>query len=394
MLKLKFKNNKRPEIWLVPPSLKIGKDSQCDIVINEEGVDNIHAELLIKDNDVFLKHIASTKCTYVNDMVALEEVLKPEDILRIGHTEMMVYDPLEKRQTQAEESHHPTTIRPAISDWLLKAETQPFTGRLFPIGNVFTIGRDMGCDVTLPVQHVSRKHAQLFMRDNLLFVSDYDSANGTFVNGKRIKEIQLRADDEIKIDQFAFKVVFVGEAAEPEPFQTSIRSIEELDKTVIAKASDIPVKENPQNKNEKKEKRIEVFPGYLHGMSGAIKGKVFELKETGNAVGRMLGHHLSRDDSSVSARHVEIYREGRHWFIKNNGASNGLLVNGRMTAMIRLVDGDEITIGGYELQFQGLGAKPKQLRSYEVKTSRLMDWMLTSVIIFLIVIVAFFALVN
>jgi hypothetical protein len=100
---------------------------------------------------------------------------------------------------------------------------------------------------------------------------------------------------------------------------------------------------------------------FFHGKSSSIKGKVYEVISSGSPIGRMLGHHLSREETSVSARHIEIYKKGRFWSIKNNGAANGLLVNGRMTTRSTLVDGDEVTIGGMNLLFQCEGKSPRSI---------------------------------
>ena len=64
-----------------------------------------------------------------------------------------------------------------------------------------TIGRADDCDVVLKDSTISRKHAELFQdEDGNTFLTDLDSANGTFVNGaKIIGSVQLQSTDIVKI---------------------------------------------------------------------------------------------------------------------------------------------------------------------------------------------------
>lgn len=45
------------------------------------------------------------------------------------------------------------------------------------------------------------------MRDGLLFVTDLGSANGTYLNNRRITESRVRRGDELRFDTLSFSVV-------------------------------------------------------------------------------------------------------------------------------------------------------------------------------------------
>jgi len=66
-------------------------------------------------------------------------------------------------------------------------------GRKFPVyrGTV-TIGRDTGNDIVIPVQQVSRHHAQIHCEQTGCRVLDTESTNGTSVNGESIPPRQPR----------------------------------------------------------------------------------------------------------------------------------------------------------------------------------------------------------
>lgn len=91
--------------------------------------------------------------------------------------------------------------------WKIKAVAGPFVGQEIMIDQDRIIGRDQSVDIVLQGGHVSRRHAQLSVRDNNLWLKDLNSSNGTFVNGARIDEQQLQDNDEFQIDVVRFLVL-------------------------------------------------------------------------------------------------------------------------------------------------------------------------------------------
>jgi pSer/pThr/pTyr-binding forkhead associated (FHA) protein len=70
------------------------------------------------------------------------------------------------------------------------------------------VGR--GQDVGLSIGHrtTSRRHAELFEKAGLLMVRDLGSLNGTFIDGKRIKEAPLPPDAEFTVGPLTFRVQY------------------------------------------------------------------------------------------------------------------------------------------------------------------------------------------
>jgi DNA-binding winged helix-turn-helix (wHTH) protein len=64
--------------------------------------------------------------------------------------------------------------------------------------DVTTLGRSDSCSVVIPLPVISRLHARIEMQHDRYVLFDAGSANGTFVNGKRIDQsVQLSTGDEI-----------------------------------------------------------------------------------------------------------------------------------------------------------------------------------------------------
>ena len=61
-----------------------------------------------------------------------------------------------------------------------------------------SVGRDESSDWVIPHPTVSRKHFELSFKDYVYTIKDLGSANGLFVNGERVKEIELRHGDLIQ----------------------------------------------------------------------------------------------------------------------------------------------------------------------------------------------------
>jgi predicted component of type VI protein secretion system len=80
--------------------------------------------------------------------------------------------------------------------------------------DVVIIGREMGlADLLLPERQVSRRHAKIERTPEGFMLSDLDSKNGTFLNGREVKDPQrLQDGDEIQI-ALCVKIAFVGSDA-------------------------------------------------------------------------------------------------------------------------------------------------------------------------------------
>ena len=66
------------------------------------------------------------------------------------------------------------------------------------------VGRHPQCDLVVPEDSVSRRHAQLEASGGYVVVSDLGSSNGTFVNGQRVQRRSLRNGDRLSFGSVDF----------------------------------------------------------------------------------------------------------------------------------------------------------------------------------------------
>lgn len=86
-------------------------------------------------------------------------------------------------------------------------EVLALTGNIRLAGSML-IGRDYASHIPLPNPQVSRQHAVIVVRaDSKVELRDLGSANGTFVNGRRLtsRPVMLNRDDQINIGPYALK---------------------------------------------------------------------------------------------------------------------------------------------------------------------------------------------
>jgi predicted component of type VI protein secretion system len=92
-------------------------------------------------------------------------------------------------------------------------------GKLLPIGlPQFLIGRDPQCQLRPASQSISKRHCALLQREGRVFVRDFDSTNGTFVNDQPVKgEVELHDGDRLRIGPILFTVHFEAGAPVNKP---------------------------------------------------------------------------------------------------------------------------------------------------------------------------------
>jgi hypothetical protein len=99
----------------------------------------------------------------------------------------------------------------------------------------FIIGRHKQCQLRAGSSKVSKHHCALIVRDEKALVRDFDSVNGTFVNGERVKgERELHNEDCLKIGPLVFLLwLEAGQAASEKPGQRTSPPVPPGDSTIV-----------------------------------------------------------------------------------------------------------------------------------------------------------------
>src|SRR5438105_4091342 len=84
---------------------------------------------------------------------------------------------------------------------------------------ILLLGRHPECDVQIESRKISRRHCCIALVNGCLLVRDLGSTNGIRINGNRVQEGKLRADDELTIGNTRYKVRWETIDGQPPPRQ-------------------------------------------------------------------------------------------------------------------------------------------------------------------------------
>lgn len=250
MLKLRFCNKEHGDVWLVEPAVMVGSDASCQAVLKRDGVQPRHIQIQIKGDQLTLVNLANDKGLLVNGKHVDGQVsIQTGDEVLFAGMNLVIADPKNdiKPATQA-----------VSSGWAIRAKHSALANKVYPITSDTTIGRAPECDLNFSVTHLSRKHAQLYIRNGQFMVKDLGSANGTFVNGNRLEgEARLNAGDELRLDTLSFTVVGPdGDAGDSNDSEKTVMRAAISLPVSPAKAAPAAVKPSPVHHAADKDKKV------------------------------------------------------------------------------------------------------------------------------------------
>jgi len=173
--------------------ITIGRSNACDIVLDTNFASKKHAVIeRKKDGRFFITDNNSTNGTYVNNNLLTGTLqISVSDNIKIGRFAFKLSDYIGKVKELAAA---PQNESQKLRDLLILKET-------------VIIGRSKEADIQILDNLVSRKHARISRTVDKYYVEDLQSANGVFLNGKRIKKkTSFSENDEIRIGLKVFKL--------------------------------------------------------------------------------------------------------------------------------------------------------------------------------------------
>lgn len=213
MLKIRFKNKKYSAVWLVEPSIGIGREKTNQLVVTAPEVADHHLKINVNHEQLELVNLVpDTEVLLNGEALASPHALFPGDVVTLAGVELEVIDPKDEVRTppapKAAAATRATNLRvPKSTGWALKANHPTLQNRVFALRPTNLVGRSSECDIALAAAHLSRRHAELNIVDGVLYVKDLGSANGTFLNGRQVTEARIKRGDELRFDTLSFGVI-------------------------------------------------------------------------------------------------------------------------------------------------------------------------------------------
>jgi len=221
------------------------------------------------------------------------------------------------------------------------------------------IGRDAGCDVVVPRNEVSRRHAELAPTEDGYVVRD-TSSNGVYVNGERIQgSHRLARADVIRVGGEEFR--FYADVLNPTPPSHNIRT-----KEGVVLRSELPAPSLADTLFNQRAVDTPTEPlAALEVLNeGPSKGIRYSIRTPLAQVGRGPNNDVRLSDESVSEIHAKLQRRDDGWYVVDMNSTNGTYVGGsRVTGERRLVGTPDVRFGGVKLRFIPAGIAPDELEA-------------------------------
>ncbi len=316
--------------------LTVGRDqSKCQVVLIDDQISRQHAWIgLDEAGQVVLRDHGSSNGSFINKARVKEGILKPNDEISFGpgpkhsfrvesfvpagptvavkkfadgddgsghtsvvsETDIIAAQKLDSSGGTVAIKLTDLMARPhvdlIVDKFAVKSEDIPDSG--------LVIGRDTArCTMVLDHASVSSIHAKLSLAGGGVELTD-SSANGTFVNGIRVKSAQLHDGDYITFGRYSGRSLI-----------------------------------------------------YRSGLEHQLKMENIDLTKDHIVIGRDPSCDVCIPHPVVSKKHAEIVKQNGKSMIVDLGSVNGTFVNGIRVKRHELQDLDRVVIGPSELHFRG-----------------------------------------
>jgi pSer/pThr/pTyr-binding forkhead associated (FHA) protein len=217
-MKLIFPNGEHEPVALEEGLMRVGSAADCTIVLTAAGVAARHGEIETRGGPSVVRPLASASPTVLNGRQITQEMpLKPGDLLLFGRIGCRLATdrppaPTAPPPSAKKSSDEParTRVRNTLPKFMLRGVSGPTFGKTFALTGTMVIGRQNDSDIPVAAEEISRHHARLQVTPEGVLVEDMSSANGTFINDKRVQSGMLKPGEELRLDTVRFMLVAPG----------------------------------------------------------------------------------------------------------------------------------------------------------------------------------------
>ncbi len=222
-MKLVFPAAEHAPVELDEGATTIGSDAGCRIVLASPagGIAPRHCEITLEAGAASVRPLDATAPTVLNGrQIGGITPIKDGDLLVFGRVGCSIVGGARKpapaapvtpsAKAVAPDDDGRTRVRAALPRFMLRGVSGTTFGKTFAVTDNAVIGRQPDCDIAVPAEEISRQHARLKVTTEGIYVEDMGSANGTFINGKRVQAGLLKPGEELRLDTVRFLLVTPG----------------------------------------------------------------------------------------------------------------------------------------------------------------------------------------
>ncbi|MEO5624424.1 MAG: FHA domain-containing protein [Dokdonella sp.] len=215
-MKLVFPGGEHAPVELADGTTSIGSSTECGIVLSAPGIAPRHCEMTVSAGAVVARALDASPTVLNGRQIVGETVINEGDLLVFGRVGCSVSAserkpaPAAPMAKMTADDDGRTRVRAALPRFLLRGVSGATFGKTFAVTDNAVIGRQPDCDIPVPAEEISRHHVRLKVTPDGVHVEDMGSANGTYINGKRVEKGLLKAGEELRLDTVRFLLVTPG----------------------------------------------------------------------------------------------------------------------------------------------------------------------------------------
>ncbi len=221
-MRLLFPNGEHAPVDLKDGVTRVGSAAGSDVTLIAPGIAGQHCEIELAGGEARVRVVSAQNVVLVNGkQVAGDAPVKAGDLVlfaKVGARVVAVDKPAgapaagakPKPADNGGEDDGRTRIRQALPRFVLRGVSGSTFGKTYPLYGTMTVGRHSDCTISIPGEEISRHHARLKVMPDGIEVEDLGSANGTFVNGKRVHRGTMKPGEELRLDTVRFLLVAPG----------------------------------------------------------------------------------------------------------------------------------------------------------------------------------------
>jgi ABC transport system ATP-binding/permease protein len=317
----------------------LGRATEADIRCIDERVSREHLRFTPTAGGWSIEDLDTVNGTFINGQRIKDFVLTGPSTVLLADPDLGVVvelDPMDVEPVAAVEQPLRSIAVTAVTTGPTTPIRVTFEGREFTFTgrDPLTIGRHMHNTLQSADDRISGYHARLQWEGDALVLTDLDSLNGTYLDGRRVSRVSLAVPAMVKLGN-----PDDGVSIELEPVEPLVRA---MDKRSVV------------------DQRLERKPTTVIGALSAVH----EITKTVR-IGRSGDNDIVLGDLSVSRHHAELHLDlQRGYRLIDLGTTNGTFLNGRRIQQADAREGDMIGIGrdtfrllaGQLEQYQDVGA--------------------------------------
>lgn len=230
MMKLVFPDGDRPQMLLEQRVYRIGSAPDADVALVAEGLAPLHCELQVGAQGVQVRVPNGIRVLVNERPVEGLIALRAGDTLGLAAARIRLLDAAAEGATANPAAmpgpvggdRNATVVRPVLPKFVLRGLSGDHFGRSYPLQASLTIGRADDAGLRIALDSISRLHARLTPAGDEVLLEDLGSANGTWLNGKRITRAPAVHGDEIRVDTQRFQLLMPGQPMRAKVAGTSV----------------------------------------------------------------------------------------------------------------------------------------------------------------------------